>query len=290
MHRQLIQSIIQKTRRTESPPNYYSGLPPFSLKLAENILLFSRLSYEDLNQKEMFHYRYVLIINLMTCATVVLDNLFFQFCPGSGLLVFPYQFHHFTQPETRELNWLFITFEMPAGVPLEKLKNSVFELNDEDYVLIDKILDLYSDQRLEHSNSIVLLVSQLLYSARITNSNNRSSDGFPGTSIPAVIFRLSRFLYEHISESITISDISKHLAVSESHLRAVFRTSMGISLGRYIAEIRIRRAKDYLANFDMNVSEIAFSCGYNSVYAFSRSFKISTGLSPRQFRIGLRSE
>ena len=106
-----------------------------------------------------------------------------------------------------------------------------------------------------------------------------------GTSARDVILeKINRFILDHLTESLTISDIARELGYSVSHLRAVFRDRLGVSLGRYMRESRLSEAAQLLQNSESNVSEIGERCGFESLYAFSRAFRKAYGIPPRAYR------
>lgn len=52
----------------------------------------------------------------------------------------------------------------------------------------------------------------------------------------------------------------------------------------YIAEKRVEKARVYMTDKNINLTEIAFLTGYDDYTYFSRVFKKITGKSPRDFR------
>jgi AraC-like DNA-binding protein len=65
----------------------------------------------------------------------------------------------------------------------------------------------------------------------------------------------------------------------------LFREQVGQSPHALMDRQRIQLAKRYLRNSTSNITEIAESCGYGSVYSFSKRFKKITGVSPAQYRL-----
>jgi AraC family transcriptional regulator len=70
--------------------------------------------------------------------------------------------------------------------------------------------------------------------------------------------------------------------VSVRHLTRAFRTSRGRSIGNYIAERRIQRARDLLAS-GVSVKWIAYTMGFSSPAALSTAFRRVSGERPRDF-------
>jgi transcriptional regulator GlxA family with amidase domain len=74
------------------------------------------------------------------------------------------------------------------------------------------------------------------------------------------------------------------VAVSRSSLDDRFRSHLGRSPIRYLAEWRMHVAAEILATTDTSVATIARRVGYDSEEAFSRAFKRARGLSPSHWR------
>ncbi len=94
-------------------------------RFPDNIICFCRRSATDLNRPQRgraLHHRFVLILALETAVTVAVDDRAIRLNPDEGLLVLPFQFHDYIQPEREELRWLFITFDMIDAVPLQALR------------------------------------------------------------------------------------------------------------------------------------------------------------------------
>lgn len=96
--------------------------------------------------------------------------------------------------------------------------------------------------------------------------------------------RAIRFLYERYSEPLSLADIADSAILSRFHFCRTFRDATGVTPGRFLSAIRIYQAKRLLLNTRMNVTEIAFAVGYNSLGSFSNHFTDSVGIAPGRFR------
>jgi AraC-like DNA-binding protein len=82
----------------------------------------------------------------------------------------------------------------------------------------------------------------------------------------------------------SVAELASRVAVSRSSLDERFRTQLGRSPIRYLAEWRMHIAEELLATTDTGVATIARRVGYDSEEAFSRAFKRARGLSPSHWR------
>ena len=53
---------------------------------------------------------------------------------------------------------------------------------------------------------------------------------------------------------------------------------------QYICSIRLRRARQLLAESRMPIGAVAAECGFASLYHFSRAFHEASGISPSEYR------
>jgi len=87
----------------------------------------------------------------------------------------------------------------------------------------------------------------------------------------------------------TAKDYAERLSIHVNHLNKVVKENMGRTTTEIISNRVVQEAKILLRQTDWNISEIAFSLGFEEVAHFSNFFKRQTSLSPVQFRHSLVS-
>ena len=87
----------------------------------------------------------------------------------------------------------------------------------------------------------------------------------------------------------TVESMAAAAAVSRSVLDDRFRTVLGLSPMRYVAQWRMHAARDLLLSSDLTVSRVARRVGYDADEAFSRAFKREYGTSPALWRLRNRA-
>ena len=85
-----------------------------------------------------------------------------------------------------------------------------------------------------------------------------------------------------------LEDLSKKTGMSRYYLCHYFKAKTGMTILDYVKWKRIDLAKKMLAERNDPVSQIAFSCGFNSAAYFSRFFRESTGMTPREYQKSLK--
>ncbi|OLT29962.1 hypothetical protein BJF83_09755 [Nocardiopsis sp. CNR-923] len=91
-------------------------------------------------------------------------------------------------------------------------------------------------------------------------------------------------IHRRFSERITLEDIASEVFVSPFHLSRVFAQEVGVPPGKYLTAVRMFEAKKLLISSPMNVCDIVYSVGYNSVGTFTSRFTRTVGMTPRQYR------
>ncbi len=98
------------------------------------------------------------------------------------------------------------------------------------------------------------------------------------------IYAISKYISTHFQESISLGELSREFAVSESHLSRKFKAHTGIGINEYITYVRITNAEKLLRETDMSVTDVAVHCGYSDSNYFSTVFKRIKGITPQKCR------
>jgi AraC-like DNA-binding protein len=93
-----------------------------------------------------------------------------------------------------------------------------------------------------------------------------------------------RAIHQHPEHAWTLGELSKLAGMSRSTFAARFRALTGDSPIRYVARCRLARAAGELRSTGDGVAAIAGRAGYESEFAFSRSFKRAFGVAPSAYR------
>jgi signal transduction histidine kinase/DNA-binding response OmpR family regulator/ligand-binding sensor domain-containing protein len=78
--------------------------------------------------------------------------------------------------------------------------------------------------------------------------------------------------------------LASELYLSESQLYRKLKALSGKSTSVFIRSIRLSAAKKLLETGDLNISEVAYQCGFNDPAWFSRTFKKEFGISPSEVK------
>ena len=101
--------------------------------------------------------------------------------------------------------------------------------------------------------------------------------------------RVCRHIIERIDRPIFLSEVARAVHLSEGAFSRFFRLHTGKTFPAFVNELRIGRACRLLAENELNVTEIAFACGFENLSNFNRQFLRLKGTSPSQFRKAVAS-
>ncbi|MDP0498287.1 MAG: AraC family transcriptional regulator [Verrucomicrobiota bacterium JB024] len=102
--------------------------------------------------------------------------------------------------------------------------------------------------------------------------------------VPEDILDVKRYILTNIAQTITIEDLIEVSHLSRSQLIGKFKQYCGISPINYLIEARIDKSKTYLLHSTKRIKEIAWLCGFQSEYHFSKTFKKRVLMTPGQYR------
>jgi two-component system, response regulator YesN len=82
---------------------------------------------------------------------------------------------------------------------------------------------------------------------------------------------------------LTIEDIAASVFFHPSYLRFLFKKETGITIGEYLTQVRMLKAKELLKNCNMRHTEVANMLGYSDASYFSKCFKKYNKISPSEY-------
>jgi transcriptional regulator GlxA family with amidase domain len=81
-----------------------------------------------------------------------------------------------------------------------------------------------------------------------------------------------------------VEDLARTAGLSIYQLNRRLRLLFGITAGQLVTKTRIDAASAMLRTTSQPIADIAHACGYFDQSAFSRVFRRTAGLTPRQYR------
>jgi AraC family transcriptional regulator, arabinose operon regulatory protein len=99
-----------------------------------------------------------------------------------------------------------------------------------------------------------------------------------------IIDNVIRYMQDNINSNITLQDLCDHFHYSPSRFSGLFKNRTGFSPIDYFIQLKMQKASQLLDFTDQAIKDIAAAFGFDDPYYFSRRFRKTIGLSPKQYR------
>ena len=97
------------------------------------------------------------------------------------------------------------------------------------------------------------------------------------------------YMNEHLFDSdLSLGYMAENLGFNSSYLSGIIKQIYGIPFQEYVALKRMEQAKILCLSTDMKNYEIAEEIGYEDVNYFTNRFKKTFGITPKQFKQGMK--
>ena len=96
------------------------------------------------------------------------------------------------------------------------------------------------------------------------------------------------YLQRHLQESVRMDDLVKHVGFSRARMFDMFKAQTGLTPNDYLQRLRVEKAQERLRQTSLSVTDIGLECGFSSGQYFSTVFTRYTGVSPTDFRKGVK--
>ena len=92
------------------------------------------------------------------------------------------------------------------------------------------------------------------------------------------------YINEHFTENLTLDEVAALSGFSKFHFSRLFKQFANISFYKYLNRKRIENAVELLMDSQQTITDVALCCGFSSLSAFIRMFKIVKGCTPSEFK------
>ncbi len=106
----------------------------------------------------------------------------------------------------------------------------------------------------------------------------------PSTHSDSIVERAQHWLQKNMARAITMSALSREVAVSDRTLLRRFTAAVGRTPLGYLQGVRLDAARTLLEVGDLTVQSVADQVGYSDVSSFTRLFRQGFGISPGAYR------
>ncbi len=209
---------------------------------------------------------------------------------GTILLLFPDIWHRFRPDEKTGWEEYWVGFRGAyAHYLLEQkcfnAKNPVIRLgfNQEFLNIFSNLINtIESENNLIQNLASFHLINLLgiTYASVLNNNSNLSHKEIK-------IRKMQHEIHAKWNKNVDFIELASAFDVSYSWFRKSFKEVFNISPNQYLLMLKIRNAAKAIQESNLPISKIAFDCGFNSEFYFSKIFKQKMGLNPSDIRKGM---
>ncbi len=153
--------------------------------------------------------------------------------------------------------------------------------SDERNMLFNEIVHYAS---MINNEDAVIYANNCLYNYLASFKNSIYSNSEADKKKTTTIDRCIKLMKENVDKNLNLYELSQKMDISISHLSSLFKEKVHDSPYNYFIFLKIQKACYLLWNTQMKIKAIAEALGYEDPYHFSRVFKNTMGLSPKNFR------
>jgi AraC-like DNA-binding protein len=96
--------------------------------------------------------------------------------------------------------------------------------------------------------------------------------------------KVYEYVMENFSQKILLEEVSALANMTESAFSRYFTSRMNKPFSEFLSDVRISHACKLLHEADLNISEICYECGFNTLSNFNKQFKDRMGVTPLLYK------
>ncbi|WP_121810718.1 helix-turn-helix domain-containing protein [Mucilaginibacter kameinonensis] len=159
----------------------------------------------------------------------------------------------------------------------DKLEGS-FAVHDPDVKFL--LYRIFKESKIGDELTAIAVESLLLQTLHKMEQSNMSSSRL----VPAWVGKLKEILADDPIRKHTLTELSGLLNLHPVHLSRDFSKYFNCTMGEYIRKLRVEKSFALLANEELTLTDIAFTCGFADQSHFLRCFKEFGGSNPSAYR------
>ena len=224
---------------------------------------------------EFFELEYIISGEGAYCV----DGTDYEIKQGALFFITPVNFHSVDMKNTDFYNVMF-SADMCKMSILSRLfagESTALCEDEESRLLISSIISEIC-KNCDNTEYSSLLLETLIYKI-LTLSESKGE-----RELSSDIARAQLYIMENFKRRLTLSEVSEHTRLSESHFSRKFLSETGKNFKQYLDELRFAYAEKLLVYSDLTVMQICNECGFDDYPNFIRRFGTYCGKSPSEYR------
>lgn len=174
-----------------------------------------------------------------------------------------------------------IDFLSEFGIKIDKIEFDRLVRSEKAKKLILAIMEICQEKPEEHvliaKAGILSLVTELYVNhSKVRNEfyGNYSKEKFEITK------NIIEYIKQNYAQKITLKTISEVVGYNKYYVSHVFKSIVGVTVMTYLNTFRIFIARELLKTKKLSVSEVCYTCGFDNLSYFARTYKKHIGNTP----------
>jgi AraC-like DNA-binding protein len=227
-------------------------------------------------------------LNIVMSGKAVFRMCDMEYSLQKGSVFFTFPGYEYTITEHDSFTYTYISFTgknitsflSPLGITPE---TSVFSE-------LEFLCNYFNDtiRLITPGNSNLLCESALLYAlAFVSDINGKKEKKKRENLFNAIIDYVNHHFH---NPDLSLKTLSNIYCYSPKYISSLIKENEGTGFSAYLNSLRIKRAKALMDKKEGSISDVATACGFNDPLYFSKVFRKSEGISPREYVNSAKSD
>lgn len=213
----------------------------------------------------------------------------YQLHSGQGFLICPniITYYHADSHDPWHYSWVGFHglkaegYLRSAGLTME---NPIFTCSGED--VFGNYLDrMIKAKELQKGCDVRLLGLLYIFLSHLMEQSGADfTCDSPEERKDAYVRKAVEYVEMNYSRKMTIAELARHIGLDRSYLGSIFKEQLNTSLQGFLLQYRINKACRLLKDTSLSIGDISRSVGYDDPLLFSKLFRRSLGVPPREYR------
>jgi len=161
-----------------------------------------------------------------------------------------------------------LAFPMPAIMTVYPRLQKLATMTDKFYMGLELMTILYELSKFDDAHE---LASSTFAKVSVSSDSRR-------------VLKVKDYINSHIHEDLRLEQLADLVGMTPTAFSRYFKKRTGKNLSEFIVDIRLGQAARRLVDTTDSVSEICWTCGFNTLSNFNRLFRKRKGCNPTEFR------
>ena len=265
-------------------PLYYDGYGNHDDYEDLDVSIINFVEYSGAQLSEEFSRRtkselYMLIYAKSGNITYHINNRIYLMKVGDFLLVPNDVYWQAYAEEETYMNSYVINFHLNHSNIKTRRRVFPIQFNIGTRVKVEELLDELSKIWREQSKGYKLISRSIVLKILYEIIFRTYHDGFRKHEDKRIEI-IKNYVYDNYHREISVEEIANIFNLNANYIGSYFKEKTGYTLRQYANHVRVNKAKNLLMTGKYYVNEVAYHCGYQDVYYFSKVFKDIEGVPP----------